>query len=256
MSEQRPAFQQLQYRFAAHLRDPGSNPAPPGIEERRLEIYRGLFYRNIENFIATGFPVLRTLYSEADWQALIRQFYATHVSHSPQFYQIAEEFIHYLQNEHTPRDCDEPFMLELAHYEWIEMILAIDPREAKGVYVDEHAELMDAAPVLNPCLHNLAYHYPVHRISADYRPGEPGEQATHLVVYRKPDDSVAFLEINPVTARLLQRLAQAPGQSGRAHLLALAEETGLAAETVLDFGQQTLEDLFEKAVILGTRAVC
>jgi hypothetical protein len=43
----KPAFIERQYAFAAHLRDPDNNPAPAGIEDRRLENYRGLFYRNI-----------------------------------------------------------------------------------------------------------------------------------------------------------------------------------------------------------------
>ena len=43
-----PMFQQTQYAFAAHLRDPDANPAPPDIEDRRMKIYRELVYNNIE----------------------------------------------------------------------------------------------------------------------------------------------------------------------------------------------------------------
>lgn len=246
-------FQELQYRFAAHLRDPDHQPVPGEIEDRRMKIYRDLFYGNIRNFIETGFPVLRTLYNDNDWNELIRSFYARHVSHSPQFYQIAEEFLAYLQDEHEMRACDPPFMLELAHYEWVEMILAIDPAEIDDLEFDAGGDLLAAVPVLNPCLHNLAYHYPVHQICADYRPEAPGEQPTHLVVYRKPDDEVAFLEVNAVTARLLQRLEEQPELSGREHLLALAEEAGLDPDTALNFGAQTLGDLHGRDVILGTR---
>lgn len=250
MAERLP-FQYLQYAFAAHLRDPEKRPAPADVEDRRMEIYRGLFYRNIEGFIANGFPVLRSLYTEAGWHALVRDFYARHVSHSPQFYQIAEEFIHYLRDEHEAGDDDPPFLLELAHYEWVEMVLAIDPREPAGMQVNKTGDLMSGRPVLNPCLHNLAYHYPVHRISADFRPDAPGDQPTHLVVYRRCNDEVVFLEINPVTARLLQRLENVPGLSGHAQLRALAEEAGLTEETVLQFGARTLEDLRAREVILG-----
>ncbi len=253
MAEQTAGFQALQYRFAAHLRDPQRNPAPVDIEDRRMEIYRGLFYRNIENFIATGFPVLRTLYSEDDWHELVRGFYARHLSQSPQFYQIAEEFIQYLQDEHEPRACDAKFLLELAHYEWVEMILAIDTHELDELAVDQDADLLAGVPVLNPCLQNLAYVYPVHRISADFRPEAPGEQATHLVVYRKPDDSVAFLEVNAVTARLLEHFQAQPALTGAEQLRNLAEEIGMDADSLLTFGLQTLQDLRDKAVILGIR---
>jgi hypothetical protein len=41
-----PEFQRKQYEFAAHIRDPEKNAAPPGIEDRRLAIYRDLFFNN------------------------------------------------------------------------------------------------------------------------------------------------------------------------------------------------------------------
>ena len=251
MAERLP-FQELQYQFAAHLRDPAQQAAPIDIEDRRMEIYRGLFFRNIESFIANGFPVLRSLYNDDDWEQLVRSFYSRHISHSPQFYQIAEEFIHYLQDEHEQRGCDADFMLELAHYEWIEMILAMDTNEPDDV-IEEGGDLMEGVPVLNPCLHNLAYHYPVHQITASFQPEKPGEQPTHLVVYRRPDDQVVFLEVNPVTARLLQRIAEKPALTGREQLTALATEVGMAEETMLGFGSQTLSDLCDREVLLGAR---
>ena len=60
MAEPAP-FQALQYRFAAHLRDPEHQPAPEGLEDRRLKIYRELFYNNVEDFLQTAFPVLRRI---------------------------------------------------------------------------------------------------------------------------------------------------------------------------------------------------
>lgn len=246
-------FKTRQYRFAAHIRDPEKNPAPSDIEDRRMKIYRELFYNNVEGFLANGFPVLRSLYSDDDWHALVRDYYARHISHSPQFYQISEEFLHYLQDEHQPHDCDPPFLIELAHYEWVEMILAIDPQEIDLGQVDAEGDLLDGRPALNPCVENLAYQYPVHRISTDFLPDKPGDQPAFLVVYRKPDDEVAFLEVNQVTARLLQRIEEQPGLTGREQLLALADEAGLETDTVLNFGARTLADLKAKSVLLGTR---
>ena len=43
-----PDFRQVQREFAAHLRDPANNPAPGNIEERRLAIYRELFFNNVK----------------------------------------------------------------------------------------------------------------------------------------------------------------------------------------------------------------
>ena len=45
-------FKDVQYAFTRHMRDPESNPAPEGIEDRRIGVYRELVYNNIEGFIA------------------------------------------------------------------------------------------------------------------------------------------------------------------------------------------------------------
>jgi len=58
-----PLFQQEQYRFTAHIRDPEKNPAPDTIEDRRMAVYRDLFYNNVEGFLSRSFPVLRKIFS-------------------------------------------------------------------------------------------------------------------------------------------------------------------------------------------------
>ncbi|MDH4254937.1 MAG: DNA-binding domain-containing protein, partial [Gammaproteobacteria bacterium] len=54
---ERPAFQRRQYEFAAHIRDPDANPPPAGIEDRRMAIYRELFYNNLLSLLGSTFPV-------------------------------------------------------------------------------------------------------------------------------------------------------------------------------------------------------
>ena len=85
-------FQQLQRDFAAHLRDPARNAAPDGLEDRRVAVYRELFYNNIEGLLAGNFPVIRRITPDAQWHALARGFYAEHASHTPLFTEIGREF--------------------------------------------------------------------------------------------------------------------------------------------------------------------
>ena len=110
-----PEFKKHQYAFTAHLRDPEQNPAPEGIEDRRIGIYRTLLYNNVEGFIANGFPVLRSIYSDDDWHHMVRDFFAHHQSTSPYFLEISQEFLDYLQSERQPHAEDPPGLLELAH---------------------------------------------------------------------------------------------------------------------------------------------
>lgn len=65
---QRQSFQDTQLEFAAHLRHPQLNKAPDNIENRRLAIYRKLFFNNIEGFLASGFPILKSIIQPQNWR--------------------------------------------------------------------------------------------------------------------------------------------------------------------------------------------
>ena len=173
--------------FAAHLRDPERNTAPDGIEDRRMEVYRGLFFRNIRNFLSGNFPVLRKLHSDEAWDALTRDFYQRHRSSTPLFPEIPREFLKYLQDERESRPDDPPFMLELAHYEWVELALSLDEAKLEEVLADANGDLLTGIPVLSPLAWPLSYRFPVHAIRPDFRPAEPPDHATHLMVYRNRD---------------------------------------------------------------------
>jgi hypothetical protein len=249
----RPAFQQAQHAFASHIRDPKNQPAPADVEERRMAIYRDLFYNNVESFLANGFPVIRSLYSEADWQAMVRDFFVRHRAETPYFHQINQEFISYLQLERDVPD-DPPFLLELAHYEWAELVLALSDDEIDMTGIDAKGDLYTGIPVLSPLAWPLSYHYAVHRIGPDFRPEAPDSELTHLVVYRNRDDVMGFLEINPVTARLVQLLADNDALTGEGAIAQIIEELRHPnPQVVIDGGLAALEELRGKDIILGTR---
>ena len=83
--------------FAAHIRDPENNPAPDRIEDRRMGIYRDLFFNNVDGFLGNTFPVLKSLYEEQSWLELVRNFYSLHRCQSPYFL----EKVHYLESNQT-----------------------------------------------------------------------------------------------------------------------------------------------------------
>ena len=251
----RPAFQQLQYRFAAHLRDPARHRAPAGIEARRLKIYAELFYNNVQGFLASAFPVLRRITPDAQWHALVRDFFARHESHEPLFHRIAGEFLKYLERRGRRRGgpADWPFLRELAHYEWVELALAVADVELTPQLADPNGDLLEGTPVLSPLAWPLTYRYPVHRIGPDLLPQRPPAQPTHLVVYRNRQDEVKFMEVNAVAAQLLEWLPKSRA-SGRRLLLRLARELRHPEpEVVVAQGAAILQGLRGRDIILGTK---
>jgi hypothetical protein len=246
-------FMQTQYAFAAHIRDPQQFPRPTDIEDRRMAIYRELFYNNVEDFMAGSFPVLRSILDEKQWHTLIRDYFANHRATTPLFPEMPREFVQYLGNEREANADDPAFLLELAHYEWVELALGLTDQDVELAAVDQQGDLLHEHPVLSSLAWPLEYRFPVHRISAEYQPVEAGDTATYLVVYRDLTDKIGFLEINPVTARLLQLLLDGTGVSGQQLLEQIATEINHPdPEAVVQSGLSILQDLHKRQIILGT----
>lgn len=248
-----PTFKQIQYDFAAHIRDPDNHPVLSGIEERRMTVYRDLFYNNIEGFISSAFPVLRTLYDDEDWYGLVRDYFARHRANTPHFPEMGGEFVAYLDKEFTLRECDPAFILELAHYEWMETVAVLSQVKFSDVDFDPEGDVFDQAVVISPLAWLLYYEWPVHMISCEQRPEEKPEHPTWIIIYRDRDDDVGFVTVSTVTARLMQLLDSGKLMTGRQALQQVVTEINHPEPAViLEMGLDMLKQLREKDIILGT----
>ncbi|MES0873087.1 HvfC family RiPP maturation protein [Sinimarinibacterium thermocellulolyticum] len=253
MAEAWTDFRARQLAFSAHLRDPRRNEVAD-IEDRRLKIYRELFYNNVENCLAAAFPVLRKLSSDAVWHERVRDFYARHRCKAPQFHRLPEEFLRFLEEVRTEHPDDPPFLRELAHYEWVELALSVSPLELSPELADPNGDPLAQPPVISPLAWTLAYRYPVHRIGPDFQPSTPGAEPTWLIVNRDRTDTVRFMQINAVTARLMTLIEARPEASGRDLLLDIAAELAHPdPEAVVAEGAQIFERLRARDILLGTR---
>lgn len=243
-----PEFQCFQYRFTAHIRDPKVNARPYGIEARRMKVYNELVYNGIESSLLICFPVLRKVLEERRWARLVRAFIAKHRCHSPFFRQIPDEFIQFLQTAWTSTADYPKYTLELAHYEWIELVLSISTHTPAWDRIDPAGDLLKQHPVLNPVLANLHYSWPVHHINPRIQLA-PTE--TYLLVFRDIDDQIQFIEINAFTARLLN-LLETTDFTGQTVLEIIAQEScHPAPEVVIEGGLAVMQDLCVRGALLG-----
>ena len=247
-------FKKIQRVFTGHMRDPEKNPPPEGIEDRRLAIYRNLIYDNIEGFIANSFPVLRKIIPDDRWHEMLRDYVCNHQSHTPLFPRMPQEFLAYLENERQAQPEDPPFMLELAYYEWAEIAISLDVREVELDKIDTEGDLLRGVPVLNPIILPHVYQYPVHLIGPDFTPEKPPEVPTYLVVYRRLDDEVRFLELNSVSARLIEWFQQNTDKTGLQLLEHIANELDHPKpEIVIRGGVKIMQDMYRKNILLGIK---
>lgn len=242
------SFQALQAQFAAHIRNPDQAPAPAGIEDRRLKIYRELFFNTVESAIASAFPVLRKLTDAARWQALVRAFYHQHAAQTPLFHQLAKEFLDWYSE--AAEALGEPlFAHELAHYEWVELALSLEQGRVPALLTAAD-DLLQTPLVKSPLAWPLVYAFDVQRIAPDYQPTEAPANPTCIVVYRDAEDAVRFLAINPITARLLALLDEQAGSTGEQVLLQIAAELQHPEPTVVvEQGRALLAMLAERQIL-------
>ena len=235
-------FKHIQHQFMAHIRDPENNQIPSHYEDRRMGIYRDLFFNNIESFVASAFPVLKSLYTEQTWKELVRDFFINHDCQSPYFLDISESFLDYLIEQRELDDSDPVFMIELAHYEWIELALSIK-KETREESQLMNGQLKTTGLYLSELATVLSYSFPVHQISADFQPQEGVEGSCHLIVYRDSEDEVGFMAINALTALMMQVLEEKPG-------LLFEEIIALVGEQVPQFTSEQLKQGAEQILSL------
>jgi len=248
-----PEFISKQLEFAAHIRNPAMNSKPDDVEDRRMGIYRELFFNNVEGFISSGFPVLRELFDDTAWHEMIRDFFSRHHCKTPYFLEISQEFLDYLENERSNPE-DPPFMLELAHYEWVELALSVAEEEINLDGINTEGDFLDNIPVVSPLAWLLSYQFDVQHIGPEYQPLNPPEKITTLVVYRDIHDEVGFMEINPVTAHMIQSLQLDPDLTGKKLLQQIASELNHSdPAVVISGGIQTMNQLRDAGILLGVR---
>ncbi|WP_236191380.1 HvfC family RiPP maturation protein [Pseudomonas pharyngis] len=239
-----------QQALTRYLRDPEHEAPPADMNAARVNVYRDLVFNNVSQLLGSTFPVLIRIIGQERWRTLIRGFLRDYRAQTPKFGEIAEEFVGYLASEPAVlSEGDWPaFLVELAHYEWVEMVLQLS--DAEPLPASDPAQLLERPLQVSALAWPLAYTWPVQMLGPDHQPATPPAQPTLLLVRRTTDWNVKFSELSPLAWRLLQRIEEFPLLNGREQLQGLALEAGLP-ETVsfMDSGLALLQQLHEDGVI-------
>jgi hypothetical protein len=249
-------LQRYQGQFVRHLREPDTHTPPEGVTAARIGVYVELLYNKIEASLLACFPITRELLEPDRWQRLAREFIARRRCASPFYRQIPDEFIAYLQNERAEPE-DPPFLNELAHYEWTELVLSIAGGEPDPSTFDPDGDMLAGVPVFAPVIALSQYRYPVHRLGPEQLRdgGNPAMGGTPIFIlgFRDIDDEVRFIEVSAATARLIALLRE-DGSSGNRALVRLAEELRHPdGAALMSFGADILRNLRRQGAVLGAK---
>lgn len=248
-SQPLPAFQRYQAEFTSHIRNPVAVPRPAGVKARGMAVYKEIVFNNMMSTLTACFPVAKRTLGVRLWTKVVRTFFAQHACRTPLFRQIPEEFLRWLESD--PMENLPMYLYSLAHYEWVELAIALSEADiAADRYVAE-GDLLSGRPVLAPALKVLQYPFPVQQISPKFKPTEPDEQPTYILTFRNLDDEVRFIVLNPVSARLVNLLAETQ-LTGAGALQVIANELQHPKpEVVQQGGLEILENLRAEQAIWG-----
>ena len=242
-------FQKYQIEFTAHIRDPKTHAKPAKVKEARMAVYREIVFNNIFGSVSACFPVCQAVLGKRAWLKLTKQFFAQHQASTPLFREIPQELLKFIAEvEGLPA-----YFQQLAHYEWVE--LAVSSQKTETPKLSKTPDFLHEKPQLAPAHMLLEYDFPVHKISAKFKPSEfirKDSEKTYLLVFRNAEFKVKFIELNAMTFELL-KLIKLNMLTGEQALMRLAEALpSLDSKTALNFGLQTLQDLANQQAIIGS----
>ncbi len=191
--------------------------ADPGRLARRLELsgadqgsfrdqgpgmltYRELARMSLLEPLEEMFPVLKALLEEAGvWSTCVQAFLDARMVRSSHYRDIAPSFLGWLAATGWGQD-RWPFLLELAHAEILEVVVARFPDSdpLDGLHADPGS---DDLVVMDPATQVVSYAHAVHRVT-EASP-VPEARPTQLLAFRNAAGEARVLELTPATAALL-----------------------------------------------------
>lgn len=239
-----PSFQQAQFKLANIIRT--GQGRIDGVEQRRLKIYQELFFNNVEGFCTSAFPVFKSLLDENQWRQLIAEFFVEHECETPHFVEISQEFLSFIAE--TKQDAlPYPYMIELAHYEWVELAASV----ADGLTEIKPLSkpVMDVSFDVPEATYALSYQYPVHLISAENKE-EVEVEPTNLLVYRDGELNVQFVLTDQISVIAIQLLQQMSGSTGNDVIdVLVSQNPNLSAEVLTPHLSKALTHFFKLGAI-------
>ncbi|WP_133139716.1 DUF2063 domain-containing protein [Legionella genomosp. 1] len=230
----------LQTTFTSSLRH-----SEESADTSRINLYQNLVFSSFNDLIKPCFPVLKSIISASLWEELIRDFIRNHPVSTPLFYQIPGEFVRFLQ-ESANLSKHPPFLADLAHYEWMELVIELAMDESEQVPATAVAPLTGVFRFsTTAAMHH--YHYPVEQISENYLPQQPED--SFLIIWRDANDKVGFMKITAFVYHLLNYMTE--NKTSACSTLDL--ENHPQREELASLCEKLLNELRDKNILLPAR---
>ena len=233
-------FREPPAAFAAGRGIEAADQASLAARRDRWRLYRDLIRTALEDPLADALPITKALLEAAGvWDGAVDAFLASRTVQSPYYRDIPPAFVAWLADSRWGQD-HWPFLLQLAHYEVLELDVVRHPDEPPppGLLPEPAAARV---AVLDPAARNLAYGFAVQ--AATVEAPEPPAAFAFLLCHRDPSGAFRVLELTAHVSALLARSLE-----GQALGPALADLGVAPAEAF-----PLLRDFRDRGAILGFR---
>ena len=208
------SFQEVQRQLTAHLRDPDANPAPEGVEDRRLGVYRRLVFGNLARLLGAGLPLTRQQLGKKRFDRLVRDFLREHRAETPYFPRLTREFRLWHEKAAPTRPNDPPWLGDLILYEAEKRILQRMPDPPADRGIDPQGDVVAGIPAPSPLLRLLTLRYPVHKGKSGNLADSPPDVPSFLLLRRDSAGRLRTEELGVLSAGLLAMILDGDTQTG------------------------------------------
>jgi hypothetical protein len=219
------------------------------VRRERVHHYRRLVFNVVNDSLQSAFPLTKNLLEDKRWDQLVHQFFAGYKPQSPQVWKMPGEFYEWFSKSEQPLRDDFPFMDELLHFEWLEVVLFM-MEDIPYPISHKQGNWMDSTVAVNPEFRIIQTNYPVHlKKAAKIQDADKGD--FFILMFREKNTGrIQFMDLSPFFAVVVENIAL--GNNLRSILLAVQEQmpqTSLMAlqENTIPF----LEKLKDKGFIFG-----
>lgn len=171
-----------------------------GAKKDRLHHYRRLIYNIIDDALESAYPISRKQLNEVQWKQLVDEFVKEHPCQNPQLYLMPGELIHFASKKDYATQFNIPYLIDMLNFEWVEVIVHAMKDVELDVY-EKEGDFLNNTIYFTPYFQLTSLNYPIHKLKETAI--ENHKAAYFLLVYRQPNGTVQYTELNNVTAHII-----------------------------------------------------
>lgn len=220
-----------------------------GAKKDRLHHYRRLIYNIIDDALENAYPITRKQLNNVQWKQVVDEFVKEHPCQNPQLYLMPGELIDFAVKKDYATQFNIPYLIDMLNFEWVEVIVHAMKDEEIANH-NTQGDFLNSSLYFTPYFQLISLSYPIHKLKTT---DITDLNATYfLLVYRQPNGTVQYTELNKLTTHLINELYVNNNSLLNALNPIIADKDEQTKQTVIEQSLGFIKQLTSLGVVLGT----